>query len=333
MNENIYFPIWSNLDFFQDKTKQPSLIKRIKLSLLMYKELIFDSGVYTMFCSENSSYAFDEPYNEHYEIPDSPIEESYLTGQLQGSNRTFPMVPVSKGKYFPVCFEHLINELGLNEEKFINFQSIELNENGKKVLQDVMRETKEYKKFIEGARFCQETILENFQKSLLVSQNLNTPILVDNSHSKLIDHINITNLKLELKIEVLNKVNILLKYKIPDFSVMDTERLLELREDKLFKKFRSKLIEINSVITSKNLNEIESSSIESLFMHEYLSEMKEFAPSEREVAINGSLGILGLLPAIGTAASVANIAYTGKEAKKVYEYNNSWIAFVMKYPE
>lgn len=64
-----------------------------------------------------------------------------------------------------------------------------------------------------------------------------------------------------------------------------------------------------------------------------MSQMHEFEPSNKDVIIDGSLGVLGLIPGIGTAASLASLAKTGKEAKNVYDYKNSWMAFVMKYPK
>lgn len=331
MYQDIYFPIWSNVDFFRDTTKQPELINRIKLSILMYDNIIFDSGIYNMQCSEFGSFSVVYPYDGKYEIPESPIEDVQVTMQEDGSNQAFYVIPPSKGKSFIVCFEYLINKLGLSEEKFIKFQFKELSKYGEEILKDATSKTESYKDLIDGSRFCKNRILTNFHTSLLLARDLNAPIMVDNLHHKMIEKMNITNLKPELKLEVLYRINKLLKHNIPDFSAMEIEELLNLREDKLFKNFRSKLIEINNTLTSKSLRELEELDIESLFMGECIAEMKEFAPSGKEVAINGSLGILGFFPVIGTAASAANLAYTGKQVKDLYDYKNSWMAFVMEY--
>lgn len=333
MYQDIYFPIWSNVDFFRDTTKQPELINRIKLSMLMYDNIIFDSGVYDMQCSKFGSFAFRHPYEGKYKVPESPIENVGLTGQLDGSKEGFHIIPPSKGKGFMVCFEYLINELGLGEEGFVKFQDIELNDYGKKIVDTNIKKTEEYKDLIDGSRFCKNRILNNFHTSLILSNNIKTPIMIDNLHYKMIEKMNITNLKPELKLEVLYRINKLLKHQIPDFSLMEIDELLDLREDNLFKKFRSKLIEINNILTSKSLTELEEVDIESLFLGEFISQMKEFAPSAKDVAITGSLGVLGLFPGVGTVASVANLAYTGKEIKDLYDYKNSWIAFVMEYPD
>ena len=42
MNQDIYFPIKSNIDFFEKKSNQPSLISKIKQSILLYENLYFD---------------------------------------------------------------------------------------------------------------------------------------------------------------------------------------------------------------------------------------------------------------------------------------------------
>lgn len=95
-------------------------------------------------------------------------------------------------------------------------------------------------------------------------------MMIDDLHNQLIKRMNITNLRLELKLDILHKINKLLQYRIPDFSQMGIDELLDLRKDQLFKKFRAKLIEINNVLTNKSLKEMEEFNIESLFMHECL---------------------------------------------------------------
>ena len=60
---SIYFPIWSNVDFFENNTKQPDLVKKIKMSVLMHDKLYFDSGLYTLTCSEDTSLSTIGPYN------------------------------------------------------------------------------------------------------------------------------------------------------------------------------------------------------------------------------------------------------------------------------
>ena len=52
MNQNIYFPIWSNISFFEQRSAKVDLITKIKQSVLMYNQLHFDSGGYQFSCND-----------------------------------------------------------------------------------------------------------------------------------------------------------------------------------------------------------------------------------------------------------------------------------------
>lgn len=154
MYNDIYFPIMSNIEFFRDTTKQPE-----------YDNLIFDSGGYDLICSDNGT-IFDVryPYKpDEFRIPDTPINYVQLTAQEEGSTQTIPIIPPGKGRQYTVCFEYLINKLGLNEEKFIQFKNIKLTDYGKKRVDDYNNKTKDYLEFIEGIETFKNKILNNFQ--------------------------------------------------------------------------------------------------------------------------------------------------------------------------
>jgi hypothetical protein len=326
---SIYFPLWSNVDFFEDKSKQPNLIKRIKLSILMNDELYFDSGHLTFTCSENGSFNTSGPYDGSNPLPEQPIESTFVMAKNEQTGVEFPLIPLGKGKYYSVCFEHLIKEMGLTDEDFIKFRAVNLNKEGEKLLNEIMDKTASYKDYIPAPDYCKDLVLKNFHKSIILSYDF-VPIMVDNIHQNLLNRINVENMNLDLSIEILHRINKLLRFNIPDFSEMKVEDILDLRKDKLFIKFRKKLFDINSILT-KNIKNLDESVIESLFFEEYINEMKKFSPSGKDVLIDGGLGIVGLFPMVGTIASVGSLAKTSYDATKVYDYKNSWTAFIMKY--
>ena len=326
----IYFPLWSNIDFFENKSKQPDLIKRIKLSTLMYDKLYFDSGIYSLTCSENGSFSSISPYQGENPLPEESIKKTCIMGKNEETGQTFTIIPPGESRHFAESFEHVMHELGLYDENFIEFQTKELNDEGERLLNEAINKTEGYKEFIEGPTYFKESILKNFHTSLLMSYGV-APMMVDNIHQSVLTNMDINHLNLDLSLEVLNRVNKLLKCRIPDFSSMETQEILDLRKDPLFKKFRTKLFDINNSLTKKDISKLNGSDIDSLFMDEYISEMKEFAPSKKEVVVNGALGVAGLFPVVGTIASVASLAYTGKALKTVHDYNSSWLAFVMQY--
>lgn len=143
------------------------------------------------------------------------------------------------------------------------------------ILDEVINKTESYKDFIEAPQFCKDPILENFHTSILLSLGV-APIMIDNIHHKLLNKININNIPLDSSIEILHRVNKLLSFKLPDFSLMKIEDILDLRKDSLFRKFREKLFDINSILINKEINGLDESKIESLFLNECLTENEKF---------------------------------------------------------
>ena len=132
----------------------------------------------------------------------------------------------------------------------------------------------------------------------------------------------------DVRLEVLNRICDLLKFVIPDFSSLEIEKILDLRKDKLFIKFRNKLLDINNYVTQNDMNLFDLSKIDSLFMRELMIELAEIAPSNKKLLVNGSLGVAGLIPMIGPIATGVGLV---KDSKGLHDFNKSWLAFIVNY--
>ena len=172
--------------------------------------------------------------------------------------------PSDNNKNYIVCFQKLIEDMGILDEKFIEFGIHELTDSGEKRLRDNMWNAKEYTQYIEGEYFCKKIILENFYYSLLCSETIKAPMLIDNFYDRLIENTNKEIIKkADLRLDIFNRINNFLKLKISDFSSLSIEEILDLRKDKSFKNFRKKMLNINEYLLSRD--EEEEIEIGSLF--------------------------------------------------------------------
>jgi hypothetical protein len=328
--EDVYFPMRSNIDFFEKKSNQPNLIAKIKQSILLYDNLHFDAGAYSISCGDNGSFDWWYPPEEikdlNLDVPESTSTGFYVNMQPEPNGKPFGVIGHSNNsKNYIACFQKLISDMGLKDEKFINFGIHELTPPGKKRLTKAIWDTSGYKDLIEGTTFCRNKIFENFHHSLLCSETIGTPIMFDDLHEKLIEKMNLNIIKaVDMRFEVFERINKLLKFVLPDFSLLPMDELLDLRKDSLFYNFREGILKINKSL----INNGKDSEIEGLFMKGLMEEAKEIAPSNDKMAINGTLLLIGLLPYIGNAASLASYL---KEAHDFQSFQNTSLAFIMNY--
>ncbi len=298
----------------------------------MYENLHFDAGAYELSCGNNgsfSNYFHPEQINElDLDIPETTRTGFYLAMQPEPNGPPFYAIPHSdNSKSYTVCFQKLINDMGIQDEKFIKLGMFEITDSGNKQLKQNISYTEKYKEYINETRFCKNKIFENFHFSLLCSEYIGIPMMIDSFHDKLIENTNKEIIKkVDMRLDIFNKINSFLNLKISDFSSLSIDEILDLRKDKSFKNFRKRMLNINEYLSNKD--EEEEIKIESLFFKEIIEEVKEFAPSKKSIGINGTLLMLGFLPHIGNATSIAGYA---KELKSYNDFQQSSIAFIMKY--
>ena len=335
MNQDIYFPIRSNINFFVQKANQPSLISKIKQSILMYNNLIFDDGAYEFSCNENGAFEINIPPEKlklsMVDVPTKPMTGFSLNAIDEKTGHSFNLIPQSENgnTYFAIAsFQKLINDLGIQDEDFIHFEWTKLTPIGKNKLDQMAKSTGNYKKYIGGSSLFQKYILKNFHHSLILSKAFNTPMMIDSLHDNLLANIMSKTVNIsDIRLEVLNRICNLLKFVIPDFSSLKIEKILNLRKDKLFIEFRNKLLDINNYLTQNDMNQFDPSKINSLFMRELIIEIAEIAPSNKNLLVKGFLGAAGLIPGVGPIATGVGLA---KEGKELHEFNKSWLAFIVK---
>lgn len=334
MNQDAYFPLKNNLRSFESYTNQLALIDRIKHSILLHENLIFDHGSYGLLCNDKGGISFMDP--DPQKFPEGFDNFNNVMAVADFGDTKIPIVEEGEGKFYRGSFLPVLEDLELLGEDFIKFISYDITDGGNTYLEKAISETEQYKDLIELPDICRDQILKNFHESLMVSNSLGTPIMVDNLHDNLIEELNTVSIKRDERLNVLDCVlntaeNHLNGFEIPDFSSLATETILDLRNDKMFKNFREKILEINIAVAEKNpekLNEIVMGEV----ITELSSQMGELVPSRSKIVIRLFTGILGSIPGVSELLSIGTTVFDAAEGfKNLNHYENSWLAFILTY--
>ncbi len=334
MNNNIYFPLRSNLSFFEQKTNQPYLVLRIKQSILMYENIIFESGGYILTHNNRSAIDLNIPPDqigkEMFKIPE---EQSGKYGVYIKDDKTGKQIdiikPGPKNKMFTVSFQNFLNNIGIQDEDFIQLKWIELSQDGKNKINELVNLNEKFMNYIPGDSVFKKYILRNFYHSIILSNYLNTPMMIDNLHDNLLKNIMSNTIKIsDNRIQILKRIFDLLEINIPDFSTMEINEILTLRKDKLFIKFRNKLLEINNYLTQNEISKFNESEIDKLFIRELLQEINEITPKRKKIVVKAFLGCTSLIPTVGSIPTMISLV---KDIDEYNKFNNNWLAFIFKY--
>lgn len=303
------------MNFFLQQANQPRLISKIKQSILMYDSLIFDDGAYLLASTEYGSFDLNIPpdYLEKLPlpVPSEPATKFKIVALDQATGREIDLIPQGEddSAYFAIsCFRQIIENLGIQGEDFIRFEWKQLSPTGEDKLKRILELTRDDQRFIEGHQFLKDKVLRNFYYSLILSESFNTPISVDSLHANLLSKImsNVA-IRADVRLEVLERIGDLLKFCIPDFSSMEIEDILDLRDDTAFISFRSKLLEISNYLTESKTNQFDLSEIDSSFFRDLMAEIFEIAPTDKKLSVNCFLGSAGFIPVIGALATGAGL--------------------------
>lgn len=211
-----------------------------------------------------------------------------------------------------------------NDVDFIKYAIIHRKENHNEELQKNFEKDFEINDFVTTAQKIYGEmgliqVLTNLYDSLVLSQVFKSPVAVDGMHTPL--------LKLKAKYELGYEFSILDRLSeifMPSFSDLDLDELLQLRKDKSIKSFRNWIQTMNNKLQSDHSLEIDN-----LIFIELIEEIKEMAPSKKEIYIDLALGSLSFFPN-PVLSLISTFADVGKEVKQYNDFSKSWLSFILR---
>lgn len=337
---SILFPLRTNIKSLQRWGSNYDISGRIKQSIILYDEVILETGTFKFTESDRFVlHSFDQwserntredVFKELEKIEMRP-KKGYMT-VIDGKTRAEKYrYKVKKKDVFLADYRtvDVISEIESGsygkEVEFLRYAFIQRKENHRSVLYQNTSKDLANKKFAETARkiYGQMPLIEllnNLNDSLAISHQFKIPVTVDVMHAPLL------RIKAEyevgLEFAILDRIAQL--NAIPDFSTLDLDNLLQFRKDKAIKSLRNLIWKIDSKLQSGGTLDIDK-----LFIEELFKEIKEIAPTKKKLVLDATLGALSFIPVplVSIATTTADI---GKELKEYRDFATNWLSFVLK---
>jgi hypothetical protein len=313
--------------------------KRIKQSIILYDEIIIETGTYRYSGAERFVLDSFDPWSEQnskegvlkqLEEIEKRTEESYITvfdGKTHAEKYRYK---VDKKDEYVVDYRtvEVISDIESGsygkEVDFLKYAVINRKNNHRDIINQNTGKDLENKEFADTAikiygQMPLVKLLYNLNDSLAISHFFKIPVAVDEMHAPLLKCK--TKCQVGLEFPILDR---LAEIGIPDFSDFSLDKLLELRKDKAIASFRNLISKISSKLQSKS-----DVNIETLFTQELFEQIEEMAPSKKKITLDAALGALSFVPCplVSVATTVTDI---GKELKEYRDFATNWLSFVLR---
>ncbi len=339
---SIIFPLRTNIKSLQ-RWGDNDISKRIKQSFILYDEIILETGTYN-FQGADNDFVFENfdqwsPQNSKEGVVgiseeiENRQEDAYIRvfdGKTHVEKLKFR---VQKKNEFLADFRtaDVISEIESGsygkETGFLKYLVVSRNKNYWEIIKKNTIKDLADSPFAEEVRKIHGAMpavvfLNNLNDSLSISHHLKSPVAIDQTYAQM--------LKLRTKSHVglhFTVLERLAQIGIPDFSIFSLEKILELRKDKALESFRRLISELSTKLQSENDLEIET-----LFAQELWQEIKEIAPTKKEVALDTTLGAISFIPCLPLNI-ITSATDFGKGLKEYRDFSSNWLSFILRAKE
>ena len=237
----IYFPLRSNVDYWNLGTLELDLESRIKLSALLFDYLVFQSGGYTAFIGPKIKFDLNIP--NLGQVPDDYFSEPYpVEGgefNLQFGKAKFSSPAV---KRYKISFQEILTRIGIEEFPWIRFDDQIFTDDAKQAIKVISEQ--DVKTFRDDDRktylLQQSQIFESLNYDWAMASLNNWGLNLDPLHQSYLDRI-LTQRAFESE-TFCPPVNFDVIFpRLPDLTQVSWEQIVEVREHASSIEFRQKL--------------------------------------------------------------------------------------------
>lgn len=340
----VYFPLRSNVGWFQSLNLQNEITNRVKESILIHDQLFIEDGTFLVdILDKGGKRALWTPPGvlpqelRTVEFTQDLKPEDIMV--LMGPEGQQPTDVVLQGKAsvrFKIDYYNVFKGLNVSSYDFLKFvivDDMQIPSEAKQLIQHNAFMDKGRFRDIETNSWLRDLVIENLNRDLIVSMLLQSGVVLDPRHGELLKrkHKAATGTDQMARNEEAAVVRHLLNVAAPNFSEMPIEQVIELRDHRLWQSFRAFVSEVISdvkmnpeVLTDPRAfddavrNKIDRALFEAL---------KAKHPTGINLIVDLGLGLLGLIDGLGLATAGISAAKSG------YQYwrgRNGWHAFLMK---
>jgi len=324
VRSTIYFPLRTNVDWFVTPDRATLLARRVKQAVLLYDNLVFESGLYKAWIGPSGAVQSwippDQLSEEMLQEAVTPQGEKHF---LKFGSTVILDQPTERA--FGAQFHTLVNEFGGDDLPWITLQALEPADRFKKVGERLARRDIGNKGIvIEGAtRVARDVMLKNVNRDMMLASMLGAAVSMDPLHGPLLVQ------DVAIREMLTPEVGFLaLEVVVPDFSMLPWSEVFDLRGHPAFTAFRRKMVEVETRVreclpdgTVRDLKH----EIMGLLLDESLHEVKRLAPrlapSLACVVADAALDLLVAVPAVRAIKAVGEFAWDFKDWN---EHRKSW---------
>jgi hypothetical protein len=327
-----FFPLRSNVQYFDTPENYFRLIERIKQVALLYDHLIFQEGVYNAIVWDRGSFDFWTPYDgskledlEKMRHEHKPVGgESFLTIQAGDSQPVSLFSGEAQRRFFSE-FHSVTNREGIIGLPWVHFNNYELTDHGKKTASDLNQLlSKDFGSISEGFNsHARKRMLSNLCQDLTVISDIDGAGSVDPMYAPILH--NKTRFQQASGFKALQVA-------VPNFADLDWETILSLREKDCLIEFRNKLSTIeDEIIMASNTTPATEFDyqlmIHQAIMNELLREIASLRPKVGEVVAGAILDLVfGMFPIPGFSTAIT----AARDAALIEDANKSWVAAFLR---
>lgn len=341
-----FFPLRSNVNWFQGPSQRASLDLRLKEALLIYDEVLIEDGTFIAEYTEEGGHEWHWPPGS---LPPEERRISFERDIAKSEMRLGIKRADSEGPYeqflggetvarFKIDFADLTAESAIRDVDFVHHVMIrdaQLVPRVRRAIdQAVFRDRSQLDPETESI-WVRNLVIKSLNRDLIVSGLLPSATVVDAVHLVAFRQ------KCRLPEEAVPEgsehqvaLQQLLTATGPDLTALSIDDVLELRGDSAWVEFRAFLGEVVCLVCADpailtNAHELQSA-MSNAISRELFKELKARHRGGVSLAIDLGLGVLGNIPGLGLLASLAD---GGKDVAEWWKDRGTWMAFVQRIEE
>ncbi|VVB62639.1 Uncharacterised protein [uncultured archaeon] len=334
----VFFPLRSNIGWFQSAELQEKIANKVKQSILLYDEIYIEDGTLMVEVKPNGSSVLYAPPGRFPEDQRSieyqrDLEPTDIPTTIDG-------IQLLTGKSiarFKIDFFKIFEGLEQSDFNFIKFILIkgQIPEEFDKIIKQETNEDKKQLKDLKMPMPLRDLIISNLNYDILFSALLQSAILLDSTHHQLIEKkcAYAPNLK-RTESPASSAMRSFIEFPAPNFSKMTMSQVLELREENGWQDLRRAVTSIISTLQDNIEIFNDPVRLEKTINYEcnsaIFNELKRLHPSGRDTVVDLALCGASFLPYVGMIPSAIS---AGKTLYKYLDERDNWTAFLMKLAE
>ncbi|MBU1469516.1 MAG: hypothetical protein KJ723_02375 [candidate division Zixibacteria bacterium] len=338
----VFFPLRSNVEYFQNPDLRNSILDRLKHSILLYDEIVIEDGTYVAEITESGSYCpyFPPgtlPEHERLIVHERDIEPGRMQVgiQVKGQNEIATIMDGNTIARYKIDFHEFMKQVDLESCDFIRLVSVDKDrfpKQAQKAIKDSSRRDKYALTKIHQSTYLRNVYIENLNHDIVLSMLLNAAVVLDRKHSDVLRMkcANDKDLQAHQNPEEI-ALRQLLSIVVPDLrnhSIMD---VLDLRKKQQWCDFRGFISDIVAEIAKEPQLLLAPSRVHNLISQRIskalFDKLKNKVRTGTQLLVDVGFGVTSLIPGFGAIPAVVSTLKSGEE---YISDKSGWLAFLLK---